>query len=67
LQFAQMIQRVFLGACPAEVWVIDRFVQGVREGQGAAFSFEQAYQALRWLRAARQSRTEGRRVEIGPL
>ena len=49
----------------AEVWVVDRFVQAVRGGEVPAFSFGQAYQALTWLRAARRSRTEGRRVEIG--
>ncbi len=48
----------------AEVWVLDRFVQAVQEGQAPAFSFEQAHQALTWLHAARRSRAEGRRVEI---
>jgi predicted dehydrogenase len=51
----------------AEVWVLDRFVQAVQEGQAPAFSFEHAFQALTWLRAARQSRAEGRRVEVALL
>jgi predicted dehydrogenase len=49
----------------AEVWVLDRFVQAVQGGGAPSFSFEQAYQALTWLRAARRSRAEGKRVEIG--
>jgi predicted dehydrogenase len=48
----------------AEVWVLDRFVQAVRGGGEPAWSFARAYQALTWLRAARRSRDEGRRVEI---
>jgi predicted dehydrogenase len=48
----------------AEVWVVDRFVQAVRGEGGPVLPFAQAYQALTWLRAARRSRNEGRRVEI---
>ena len=43
----------------AEVWVVDRFVQAVRGGEGPACPFERAHQALTWLRAARKSRGEG--------
>jgi predicted dehydrogenase len=50
----------------AEVWVVDRFVQAVRGGEVPAFPFERASQALTWLRAARRSRKEGKRVEIEP-
>jgi len=48
----------------AEVWVVDRFVQAVRNGEGPACPFERALQALTWLRAARKSREDGGTVRL---
>jgi predicted dehydrogenase len=51
----------------AEVWVVDRFAQAVRNAEPPALSFERAYQALTWLRAARQSLDKGgAAVDVAP-
>ncbi len=42
---------------------LERFILALRAGQPLRPSFEDAYQALTWLRAAVRSRSEGRRIE----
>jgi hypothetical protein len=54
-----------LAAVPAELLVLDRFVQAVREGTLSAEPLAWACRALAWLRAARRSAAEGRRVSLG--
>jgi predicted dehydrogenase len=49
----------------AEVLVVDRFLDAAREGAAPACGLAEACAALDWLRAARRSRDEGRRVELG--
>jgi predicted dehydrogenase len=48
----------------AERTLLEQFVQGVRSGEPLQHTFEQSYQALTWLRAARRSQAEGRGIEI---
>jgi len=56
-----------LPAVPAEALVLDRFVQAAREGALSGEGLARAARALGWLRAARRSAAEGRRVELaGP-
>jgi predicted dehydrogenase len=43
---------------------LERFILVLRAGQPPRPSFEDAYQALTWLRAAARSRAEGRRIEL---
>jgi predicted dehydrogenase len=52
-------------AAMAERRLLDRFAESLRAGQALRPSFEEAHTALRWLRAARTSLAEGRRVELG--
>ena len=49
----------------AEVWVVDRFVQAVKNGEAPPYPYVRAHQALTWLRAARQSRAGGGAVRLG--
>jgi predicted dehydrogenase len=44
---------------------LERFVLALRSGQPLRPSFQDAYQALTWLRAAERSRTEGQRISFG--
>lgn len=44
---------------------LERFVLALRSGQPLRPSFQDAYQALTWLRAAVRSRTEGQRIVLG--
>ncbi|HEY7423769.1 MAG TPA: Gfo/Idh/MocA family oxidoreductase [Gemmataceae bacterium] len=48
----------------AEQSGLEHFILALRAGQPLRPSFEDAYQALTWLRAAVRSRTEGRRIEL---
>lgn len=43
---------------------LERFILALRAGQPLRPSFEDAYQALTWLRAAVRSRDEGRRIAL---
>ncbi|MGH7173938.1 MAG: Gfo/Idh/MocA family protein [Gemmataceae bacterium] len=43
---------------------LERFILGLRDGQPLPPNFEDAYQALTWLRAAVRSRSEGRCVSL---
>jgi predicted dehydrogenase len=47
---------------PLRQTLLQRFALTVKAGQKVQPSFEEAYQALLWLRAARHSQREGRRV-----
>jgi hypothetical protein len=53
-----------LPAVPAEVLVLDRFVHAAREGALTGEGLTRAARALGWLRLARLSAAEGRRVEL---
>jgi predicted dehydrogenase len=44
---------------------LERFLLALRAGQPLRPSFEDVYRALTWLRAAQQSRAEGRRIACG--
>lgn len=48
----------------AEQMGLERFLLAVRGGQPLRPNFEDAYQALTWLRAAMRSREEGRRIAL---
>ncbi|HEY7156184.1 MAG TPA: Gfo/Idh/MocA family oxidoreductase [Gemmataceae bacterium] len=48
----------------AEQSGLERFILALRAGQPLRPSFEDAYQALIWLRGAARSRTEGRPIEL---
>jgi predicted dehydrogenase len=50
---------------PAEQNGLERFLLALRSGQPLRPSFQDAYQALTWLRAAARSRTEGQRIALG--
>jgi predicted dehydrogenase len=52
---------------PAEEVVLLRFAEAVRGGLPAAPGIEEAHAALGWLRAAWQSRSEGRRIPLGEV
>jgi hypothetical protein len=49
---------------PAEVFVLERFVEAERSGAAPECDLARACEALDWLRAARQSLQEGRRVNV---
>lgn len=49
---------------PLRQTLLQRFALTVRAGQPAQPSFQEAYQALLWLRAARHSQREGRRIML---
>jgi predicted dehydrogenase len=49
----------------AEQSSLERFILALRAGQPLRPSFEDAYQALTWLRAAVQSRNEGKCISLG--
>jgi predicted dehydrogenase len=53
-----------LPARSAEQSGLERFILGLRTGQSMRPNFEDAYQALTWLRAADHSRTEGQRIVV---
>jgi predicted dehydrogenase len=48
----------------AEQSSLERFILALRAGQPLRPSFEDAYQALTWLRAAAQSRSEGKCISL---
>ncbi len=48
----------------AEQAALERFILALRSGQTMRPSFEDAYQALTWLRAASRSRAEGQRIVL---
>jgi predicted dehydrogenase len=48
----------------AEQSSLERFILALRAGQPLRPSFEDAYQALTWLRAAVQSRSEGKSISL---
>jgi predicted dehydrogenase len=48
----------------AEQNALERFILALRGGQPVRPSFEDAYQALTWLRAAARSRSEGRSISL---
>jgi predicted dehydrogenase len=54
-----------LPAWSAEEALLRRFVDGLRTGQPLWPGFEEAHRALAWLRAARRSQAEGRRIVLG--
>jgi predicted dehydrogenase len=45
--------------------LLEQFYRVVREGQPPEPALDQAYRLLGWVRATRQSRAEGRRIEVG--
>jgi len=49
---------------PLRQTLLQRFALTVRAGQLAQPRFQEAYQALLWLRAARHSQREGRRIQL---
>jgi predicted dehydrogenase len=59
----QMAQRLPIRS--AEERGLEGFLLALRSGQPMRPSFEEAYQALTWLRAAVRSRDEGRRIACG--
>jgi predicted dehydrogenase len=48
----------------AEQSALERFIRALRSGQPLRPNFEDAYQALTWLRAAARSRSEGQRIML---
>lgn len=53
-----------LPARPAAQSGLERFILGLRSGQPLRPSFEDAYRALSWLRAAVRSRDEGQQIAL---
>jgi predicted dehydrogenase len=53
-----------LPAWSAEEALLGRFVDGLRAGRPLWPGFEEAYRAAAWLRAARRSQAEGRRIVL---
>lgn len=60
-------QAVRLPAVPAELLVLDRFAETARQGGVTGETVDRAHRALGWLRAARRSAAEGRRVALGAV
>lgn len=48
----------------AEVWLVDRFLTAVRQGEPPMIPFTRAFRSLTWLRAARRSRQDGTTIEL---
>jgi predicted dehydrogenase len=58
--------RQHLGRGAPEQALLERFVQALRTGQPPRPSFDDAYQALAWRRAALRSQAEGRLIPLSP-
>jgi predicted dehydrogenase len=55
-----------LPGLPAEEVLLRQFAEALAAGRPPRPGFEEAYEALAWQRAAWRSRSEGRRVALGP-